>query len=330
VRTYAILLAAAQAEIDADPHTADPYSTLVGYFSSLRALGGARRLVEDDVRSVRLRFIANRRNLPQRWIHEHAHELTSRKKSWEIPSLLKLLERSFPRGKGNYPIDVLLATNMISVGVDIDRLGLMVVAGQPKSTSEYIQATSRVGRASPGLVATMYNWLGVRDLSHYERFRSYHEALYRFVEAISVTPYSSRAIDRGLRGVLVSMARLGMRGLAPELAAQQFDAASAEFANILDDVQARAQAVLESGAEGEAVRRIAETYGDSWSRWASDPLRYRWQNDSQAPPQNARVLLRASGTPPSKRGLWEAPTSLREVERTAAFYLHTSVPDETS
>jgi len=330
VRTYAILLAAAQAEIDAYPNIADPYSTLVGYFSSLRALGGAKRLVEDDVRNVRLKFISNRRALPLRRIHEHAHELTSRKKSWEIPSLLKLLERQFPRDKGNYPIDVLLATNMISVGVDIDRLGLMVVAGQPKTTSEYIQATSRVGRSSPGLVVTMYNWLGIRDLSHYERFRSYHEALYRFVEAISVTPYSSRAIDRGLHGVLVSMARLGMTGLAPELAAQRFDAASAEFTNILDEIQLRAQAVLESRKEGEAIRKIAEAQGDIWSKWAADPLRYRWLNDTQAPPQNARVLLRASGTPPSKRGLWEAPTSLREVERTASFYLHAATPDETS
>jgi Helicase conserved C-terminal domain len=330
VRTYAILLAAAQAEIDARPDIADPYATLVGYFSSLRALGGAKRLVEDDVRNVRLKFISNRRALPQRRIHEHAHELTSRKKSWEIPSLLKLLERSFPRGKGNYPVDVLLATNMISVGVDIDRLGLMVVAGQPKTTSEYIQATSRVGRASPGLVVTMYNWLGIRDLSHYERFRSYHEALYRFVEAISVTPYSSRAIDRGLHGVLVSMARLGMTGLAPEVAAQRFDAASAEFTNLLDKIQLRAQAVLESSKQGEAVRKIAEMHGDTWSRWAADPLRYRWLNDTQAPPQNARVLLRASGTPASKRGLWEAPTSLREVERTAAFYLHKATPDDAS
>src|SRR5262249_25510045 len=154
--------------------------------------------------------------------------------------------------------------------------------------------------------------LGIRDLSHYERFRSYHDALYRFVEAISVTPYSSRAIDRGLRGVLVSMARLGMRGLAPELSAQQFDAAKPDFIDILNTITERAQAVLESATGAAVVRQIAETYGDTWSRWADDPLRYRWLNESQPPPQNARVLLRASGTPPSKRGLWEAPTSLRE------------------
>jgi hypothetical protein len=321
VRVYSILLAAAQAELNENAAAADPYATLVGYFSSLRALGGAKRLVEDDVRNVRLNFLSNRRELPQRRISEQAHELTSRKKSWEIPSLLKLLERSFPRDQGNYPVDVLLATNMISVGVDIDRLGLMVVAGQPKSTSEYIQATSRVGRANPGLVITMYNWLGVRDLSHYERFRSYHDALYRYVEAISVTPYSSRALDRGLRGVLVSMARLRLLGLAPERAARNFDAASVAFKSMIKEITLRAKDVLESDAEGEVVRQMVESYGDAWTKWATDPLRYRWLNQGQLPPDNARVLLRPSGTPAGRAGLWEAPTSLREVERAAAFYL---------
>lgn len=328
VRTYSILLAAAQAEIDLDPKVADPYGTLVGYFSSLRALGGAKRLVEDDVRNVRLNFLGRRRGLPRRNIQEQVHELTSRLKSWEIPSLLKLLERPFPRRKGGYPVDVLLATNMISVGVDIERLGVMVVAGQPKSTSEYIQATSRVGRASPGLVVTMYNWLGVRDLSHYERFRSYHEALYKFVEAISVTPYSSRAVERGLRGVLVSMARLGMPGLAPATAASRFDATNSDFKSILDDIESRAAAVLESKTEATTIRHTAEMLGDRWSQFADDPLLYRWVDPSRRPPNNERILLRPTGSPQGD-GLWEAPSSLREVEQPAGFYIHYSTPDES-
>jgi ATP-dependent helicase YprA (DUF1998 family) len=110
---------------------------------------------------------------------------------------------------------------MISVGVDIDRLGLMVVAGQPKTTSEYIQASSRVGRQErwPGLVVTCFNVHKPRDRSHYERFAAYHESFYRFVEATSVTPFSGPALDRGHAGTLVAMTRLGDLDLTPPGAA---------------------------------------------------------------------------------------------------------------
>ena len=106
------------------------------------------------------------------------------------------------------PIDVLLATNMISVGVDIGRLGLMVVGGQPKTTAEYIQATSRVGRRWPGLVCTVYNWARPRDLSHYERFEHYHATFHKHVEALSVTPFAPGALSRGLAALLVACIRL--------------------------------------------------------------------------------------------------------------------------
>jgi len=317
VRVYSILLAAGEAELQTDPAAADPYGTLVGYFNSMRALGGAKRLVEDDVKLIRLRYLAQQRGFPRRNITD-PEELTSRLDSWKIPGLLKRLDNPFPRGKSDWPVDVLLATNMISVGVDIDRLGLMAVTGQPKTTAEYIQATSRVGRKHPGLVVTMYNWMGARDLSHYERFQSYHAALYRYVEAISVTPFSSRALDRGLRGVFAAMNRIFGRQMAEEPHAENFDPGSPITADIIEDVCQRA-AVLVGKDNAELVRARLLSHRDDWAHLADAFLRYSWLDDSRRPPNNSRVLLRTAGT--QNEGEWSTPGSLREVEPTAAFFL---------
>ena len=316
VRVYAILLASAQAEIQTLPPSGDPYGTLVGYFNSLRALGGAKRLVEDDIRT-RLRYLSAQCGLAHRSIAE-PHELTSRLESWRIPGLLAKLSYPFPRQKTNWPVDVLLATNMISVGVDIDRLGLMVVTGQPKTTAEYIQATSRVGRKYPGLIVTMYNWLGVRDLSHYERFRSYHAALYRHVEPISVTPFSSRALDRGLRGVFAAMIRMAGPKMALEQNATNFDSAGISTRDIVDAICRRAE-LLVGAQEAKLVRTRLLAHCDDWAHLANELLRYTWLDDHRRPPENSRVLLRTAGS--GNEGQWPAPGSLRDVESTAAFYL---------
>jgi len=290
---------------------------LVGYFNSLRALGGAKRLVEDDVQLVRLKYLAQQRGLPKRHIKD-PDELTSRIDSWEIPGLLKRLDFSFPRGEADWPVDVLLATNMISVGVDIDRLGLMVVTGQPKATAEYIQATSRVGRKHPGLVVTMYNWMGARDLSHYERFKSYHAALYKHVEAISVTPFSSRALERGLKGVFAAMNRLMGPQMAMELEAENFDPTAWTTHDIIEDICQRA-ALLVGKDNAALVRDRLMTHRDDWTHLAEELLRYSWLDNAQRPPNNSRVLLRTAGT--RNEGEWQTPGSLREVEPTAGFFL---------
>lgn len=316
VRVYSALLAAAQAEIDNDAASADPFGSLVGYFNSLRALGGAKRLVEDDIGNKRLKYLHRQRGFPLRNITQ-PEELTSRLDSWKIPGLLKKLDIPFPRGKTNWPVDVLLATNMISVGVDIDRLGLIVVTGQPKTSAEYIQATSRIGRMYPGLVVTMYNWLGARDLSHYERFHSYHSALYRFVEAISVTPFSSRALDRGLYGVFAAMNRLIGPNMAQEPEAANFDPSSQLVDAIIDELHKRAVHLV-GKANAELVRERLLKFRDDWARFSDELLRYSWLRGGM-PPDNSRVLLRTLGS--NEEGEWPVPGSLREIEQTAAFFL---------
>ncbi|QID37067.1 DNA helicase [Streptomyces albus] len=202
IRAYASLLHNAQA-IRADDTVRDAYWTLIGYFNSLRLLGAAELQVQADV-NERLKLLAERAGdeAPRQ---VHPQELTSRVPSSEIPQRLDDLSRTYGTGEA---ADVVLATNMISVGVDVDRLGLMAVTGQPQTTAEYIQATSRVGRTHPGLVVTLFNAARSRDLSHYEDFVSYHSSLYQHVESTSVTPFSARARDRALHAVFVGLARL--------------------------------------------------------------------------------------------------------------------------
>jgi hypothetical protein len=211
IRVYVAYLCSAQSLYEKFGKQIDPWMTLVGYFNSMRELGGMRRLVDDDVFS-RCRK-QDRRGLAKRFFSgEYLAELTSRMRSEDIPQILDRLEGGFDpemdekrkeafktknyKNIAKKPLDVLLATNMISVGVDVKRLGLMVVAGQPKATAEYIQATSRVGRSFPGLVCTVFNWARPRDLSHYETFEHYHATFYKHVEPLSVTPFSPGALQR--------------------------------------------------------------------------------------------------------------------------------------
>jgi len=218
LRSYLALLGAAQKAYASHPkrddpsNPADPYMTLLGYFNSLRELGGCRRIIEDEVTN-RLTGYATRRRVGEtdsafanREINYEVIELTSRVSTDKVSEAKRRLTISFNQKER---VDVAIATNMISVGLDILRLGLMVLFGQPKTSAEYIQATSRVGRDwnRPGLVVTLLNIHKPRDRSHYERFVAYHESFYRSVEATSVTPFSPRALDRGLAGVMVAISR---------------------------------------------------------------------------------------------------------------------------
>lgn len=327
VRVYAALLSRAEYEFDdlrdadeAARAEADSYMTLVGYFNSLRELGGAVRLVDDDV-PARLRVLRKRGFGPSRLLYEKK-ELTSRKSSTDIAARLKELDRTFlKREKGSYPIDVLLASNMISVGVDIDRLGLMVVSAQPKTSAEYIQASSRIGRVHPGLVVEVYNWVRPRDTSHYERFIHYHDTFYRHVEATSVTPFSARARDRALPAVMVSYVRQANPQLAHELDANDFDPQHPGVQGIINELAARAEEITGRADVGEETRQMLMNLVEEWQSFESEthPLRYSSRGIKAADRANWTILLRQmelGGTtdPSDDRGRWRAAGSLREVE----------------
>jgi hypothetical protein len=233
LRALTTLVAAAAAEYEgvtahtkeAEYNPADPYMTAVCYFNALRELGGARRIVEDEVRDRAARYGEERHRVdpPDAPFHDRRLgeplELTSRVSTDQVAEAKRRLETVFARDVGDV-VDVALATNMISVGLDITRLGLMLVQGQPKTAAEYIQATSRVGRdpARPGLVVTILNLHKPRDRTHYEQFCHFHRTFYRAVEATSVTPWAARALDRALAAVVVAIARHLDPDLTPELA----------------------------------------------------------------------------------------------------------------
>jgi len=299
IRTYVAALGGAQLQYETHGKAADGWMTAVGYFNSMRELAGTRRLSDDDIRA-RLRD-ADTRGLGKRRIAA-VEELTSRKSGTDIPKILERLEAVFDpalldrrkkeieqnrRSDIPLPYDIVLATNMISVGVDIDRLGLMVVAGQPKNTAEYIQSTSRVGRskAAPGLVLTLFNWARPRDLSHYERFEHYHDTLYQHVEALSVTPFAPRALDRGLAGVMVSMLRLQDDHLNPNLSAGELHPDERRVPAMIAALSKRVRATGETSAvaaylESEAASKMAHWYSRIDAQAEDHQLAYKSAGDS--------------------------------------------------
>lgn len=353
LRSYLPLLAAGQRIWAAEggrrnrQNPADPYMTLVGYFNALRELGGSRRIVEDEV-FQRLKAYGARRRAEEatgpfadRDISPEPVELTSREPTSAVASAKRRLGLAFTEKEA---VDVALATNMISVGLDITRLGLMVVLGQPKTTAEYIQATSRVGRdeEKPGLVVTLLNVHRPRDRSHYERFEAYHASFYRAVEVTSVTPFAPRAVDRALAAVTVGLARHAHAPLTPPRTAIDIVTERAKLGFVAETIVRRAQAHAPLSREEEDAlsarlrQRVADLL-DEWSRLAAarreKGATFQYQENEATGP----FLLRDPLDPTLDEATlaerkFRAHRSMRDVELSAPLWLKrldgTALPPE--
>jgi hypothetical protein len=331
IRVYVAAMAAAQKLYQDHDNAADPWMTAIGYFNSIRELAGTRRLVEDDIRA-RLRD-ADERGLAKRLVRIGAvEELTSRKGGTDIPRILDRLELTFNQAQEQardaqrkagqrvdppYPYDAVLATNMISVGVDVDRLGLMVVAGQPKTTAEYIQATSRVGRQHPGLVITLFNWARPRDLSHFESFEHYHDTFYQHVEALSVTPFAARALDRGLSGILVALVRLAQERLNANDKAGGLKGSDPELKAAIDAIIARAQSVTGSAEVVDEVRKMLIDRRGDWLKRVQRAKDHKLGYEEEG--QGVVALLKKPSSDPWDR--FTCLNSLRDVEPSVQLIL---------
>jgi hypothetical protein len=305
VRTFSALLQAPQ---PLPPVERDPWWTLLLFFNSLRELGTTLTLFQSDIPDLLRGALKQRLGIgfPDVRQLRKMLELTGRLPGDEVPRAISALEVPTDSQQGP-PVDVCLASNIIEVGVDIDRLSLMAVVGQPKTTSQYIQVTGRIGRKSdrPGLVVTIYAASKPRDRSHFEKFRSYHERLYAQVEPTSVTPFSRPALDRAAHAVITAYVRqLGDADQA-ESPYPYPTALFAAAARILDE---RASAV--DPDELSALRRIIQRRSDEWQRWQ----RLKWSGALHAEDMPQMRPAGAYVTPEKARVSWPTPQSLRNVD----------------
>lgn len=297
----------------------DPWWTLLAFYNSIRELSGARTLFDSDIRS-RLKFMFNREGVdPQaRRNLRIVEELTSRLSQAEIVGMMDRL--SVPcASQGGDVMDACLASNIIEVGVDIDRLSLMGVIGQPKTTAQYIQVTGRVGRRwweRPGLILTMYNPSKSRDRSHFEQFHSYHRRLYERVEPTSATPFAISAIQRGLAGAMLTWVRQQKTADVHDFAAHE--AALEEALRILRD---RSDAVQQNEGDAErSAQEIMRVYESLREKWQSNPQEW----ESFPPHKDGEYLMLWPGqfaTDIQKRRGKVIPSSMRQVDGSAELYI---------
>jgi hypothetical protein len=295
----ATLQAGPQIPDDADR---DGYWTNLNFLNSLRELGNTVSLLESDVPDY-LVGLQRRDGIAPRW-PRNAMELTSRRRSDEIPKAIEQLQEKLPSPD---TIDICLASNIIEVGIDVLRLGLMTIVGQPKTTAQYIQVSGRVGRDPhvPGLVITIYGAAKPRDRSHYERFRTYHQQLYAQVEPTSVTPFAEPVLKRALHAAAISR----MRQFEPDLEPYPFPKAQYDAAIAL----LRQRAEL---ADPEELPMFDYWAAERARQWGLGE-RTAWAASTFFNGDPKQGLMRPAGEladPDNKTITWDTPMSMRSVD----------------
>ncbi|MEM0133677.1 MAG: DISARM system helicase DrmA [Thermoplasmatales archaeon] len=304
----------------------DRFWTVTGYFNSIRELAGAVALYRQDIpQQLRIIGDAGYRDLSE----DRKVELSSRVNSTELPSILEVLNRNYTPGKDE-SVDALFTTSLFGTGIDIPRLGLMLVNGQPKTTSSYIQSTGRIGRARGGLIVTFLRASRPRDLSHYEYFTGFHRQLHRFVEPVSAYPFAPKIMERTLGPVSVFMLRNtrinDVQWYLDQNSGEmpKFRQSSSMVANLKGIFESRAQEQPDMkkpplGMTGNKTMEKIDTWEQENRRSTGNARRVRYVEYFKA---ESDVILgdaihRRSNTVTTVFD--DAPQSLRDIEETTSF-----------
>ncbi len=302
----------------------DPYYTLVEYYNTIKNLGASVRMYDDSIPDF-IKTIINtyEKTKPKQDTNLTVKELTGRISHFDVPKTLEAVGKKLD--SKNEAIDALLCTNMLSVGVDIDRLSVLLVNGQPGSTSEYIQATGRVGRKYPGLVVTNYTYTKSRDLSYFENFLHFHTTFHKEVEPGTLTPFSARARDRGLFGVFVALIRLESCLLAKN--PERFHRKDPDVSKLVDDIKAKILARVEllDPSEKQETEKQLDSFVNRWDSLSTKhhngtiKLKYRRPMYQRRDAPKDEVYLLNSSRDYNPQG-FVIPESLREAESEVSTY----------
>ena len=308
--------------------------TQVVYHTSLRAVGESHTSYLTDVRDWARRLSdekkdrdssasvvhepesasEERKGMASRAATPRIAQLTSRATAKDNAATFNRLEQPFGTDEC---LDVVLATNMVSVGLDVSRLAVMLVNGQPLTTAEYIQTSSRVGRAEvPGLVLVNYHRHQARSLSHYESFRPFHESFYRFVEPTSVTPYTYQVRLRALHAALVIVVRHADASLSGNAKAGEFrqDAPAVQaWIKALIQRCERAEPTDKAGRTADHMARLVEQWGAEATHCQTQKRALHYSSSDRS----ANALLCDHEKP--EAGMWPTLHSMRNVESTAVL-----------
>ena len=328
---------------------ADYYFSLISYFNSKKDVANTSAQFDTEfpkyTRQVFHRVCRQRLMLGCFYAMNRSFscaELTGRLNGNEVISSLGLVQRQWDPDKriphpnadghlvgGETPPDLILATNMISVGIDVSRFNLMIINSMPRNKAEYIQASSRVARDEPGIVFTLHNPYRARDLSHFEKFREFHEKLYYYVDPISVTPYSPQSIEKYLPLVIASIMRHGDFGLSVNSDIQSINHKNAEevkkcilqmFKNRLESIRHKSDGnPLLSGIITEgAIEQISSLIDKAMEEWIDrkDNLKF-FDNNRE---RESSLFLPLDAYDDEKQTTsWCVPYSIRDIAESSVI-----------